>query len=241
MSLSTQMKRLMKEKNISRYKLSKETGIPYTTLTQIINGRTKDPQINALKVLADYFNVSVDYLTGESASSIIEARLEEIGMTLPELADKAKVPLKFLENLDDIVPDQEIDGGEQCYAYISSIAWVLGIPGSKLRSAFARQEIPVSEYPDRSPTPIEEEFQNEDFVQGDTSAINKNALTPKDERDIAKDLQKILSNLESNEALAFNGEPLDAETKELMRISLENSMRLAKQLAKKKFTPKKYK
>ena len=67
------------------------------------------------------------------------------------------------------------------------------------------------------------------------------SLSPKEERDIAKDLEKILSNLESNEALAFNGEPLDDTTKELMRISLENSMRLAKQLAKKKFTPEKYK
>ncbi|AFL99473.1 putative transcriptional regulator [Desulfitobacterium dehalogenans ATCC 51507] len=66
-------------------------------------------------------------------------------------------------------------------------------------------------------------------------------LTPKEEKDIAKDLEKMLSNLESDEGLAFMGEPMDDETKELMRISLENSMRLAKQLAKQKFTPKKHK
>jgi len=68
-----------------------------------------------------------------------------------------------------------------------------------------------------------------------------NPLTPKEERDLAKDLDRILSDLESDEALAFDGEPLDEETKALMKISLENSMRLAKQIAKKKFTPKKYK
>lgn len=67
------------------------------------------------------------------------------------------------------------------------------------------------------------------------------ALSPKDERDIAKDLGRTLANLESNEALAFEGEPLTEEDRELLKISLENSMRLAKQLAKKKFTPKKYK
>lgn len=67
------------------------------------------------------------------------------------------------------------------------------------------------------------------------------ALSPKDERDIARDLEKMLSNLESREAMSFyDGEPLDEESKELLRISLENSMRLAKQMAKKKFTPKKY-
>lgn len=66
-------------------------------------------------------------------------------------------------------------------------------------------------------------------------------LTPKEERDIAIDLERMLNELESNEALAFHGESMDEETRELMRISLENSMRLAKQIAKNKFTPNKYK
>lgn len=65
-------------------------------------------------------------------------------------------------------------------------------------------------------------------------------LTEKDEVDIAKDLQKIMDNLESREGLMYDGEPMDEETKELIKISLENSMRIAKQIAKKKFTPKKY-
>ncbi|SFM40510.1 helix-turn-helix transcriptional regulator [Pelosinus propionicus] len=69
----------------------------------------------------------------------------------------------------------------------------------------------------------------------------QSSLSPKEERDIARDLEKMLSNLESHEAMSFyDGEPLDEESKELLRISLENSMRLAKQMAKKKFTPKKY-
>lgn len=66
------------------------------------------------------------------------------------------------------------------------------------------------------------------------------ALTEKDERDIAKDLEKMMGDLESKEAMAFHGEPMDEETKELLRISLENSMRIAKEMAKKKFTPKKH-
>ncbi|CAM3933873.1 MULTISPECIES: helix-turn-helix domain-containing protein [Bacillus cereus group] len=67
-------------------------------------------------------------------------------------------------------------------------------------------------------------------------------LSPKDERDIARDLEKTLKDLEnSDEALMFDGEPIDDHTKEMIRISLENSMRMAKQLAKQKFTPNKYK
>ncbi|WP_341348783.1 helix-turn-helix transcriptional regulator [Paenibacillus sp. FSL H3-0469] len=65
-------------------------------------------------------------------------------------------------------------------------------------------------------------------------------LTDKDEKDIGKDLERVLADLESNEALAFNGEPMDEETKRLFAISLENSLRLARELSKQKFTPNKY-
>lgn len=68
------------------------------------------------------------------------------------------------------------------------------------------------------------------------------ALTAKDERDISKKLEEALSQLESSqEGLMFQGEPLDDATKELIAISLKNSLEMGKRLAKQKFTPKKYK
>lgn len=67
------------------------------------------------------------------------------------------------------------------------------------------------------------------------------SLSKKDERDIAKRLEITLADLEnSQEALMFSGEPLDDETRELLKASLENSIRIAKINAKQKFTPKKY-
>ncbi|MCM3273690.1 helix-turn-helix domain-containing protein [Paenibacillus elgii] len=66
------------------------------------------------------------------------------------------------------------------------------------------------------------------------------SLTPKEENDIAIKLQKMMEELESEESLAFLGEPMDEEDKELLRMSLENSLRLSKEMAKRKFTPKKY-
>ena len=66
-------------------------------------------------------------------------------------------------------------------------------------------------------------------------------LTSKDEKDIARRLEETLSELETEQdGLMFSGEPLDDETRELLKISLENSIRLAKVTAKEKFTPKKY-
>lgn len=65
-------------------------------------------------------------------------------------------------------------------------------------------------------------------------------LTAKDEKDISKKVDEILSQLSTGDALMFDGEPMDEETKELLRVSLENGVRIAKISAKKKFTPKKY-
>jgi len=83
-----------------------------------------------------------------------------------------------------------------------------------------------------------------DYLLGRTDDPGKSkpyyALTDRDERDIAKQLEKIMIDLESKEALHFYNEPMDDDTKRLMQISLENSLRFAKEMAKRKFTPKKY-
>ena len=67
-------------------------------------------------------------------------------------------------------------------------------------------------------------------------------FTPRDERDIKKKLDEAIASLNDKEALMFDGEPveMDDETRELLKSSLENSIRIAKTLAKKKYTPKKY-
>ena len=68
----------------------------------------------------------------------------------------------------------------------------------------------------------------------------KTTLSPRDERDIARRLEATIADLEQQQdALMFSGEPLDDQTRELLRISLENSLRIAK-LDAKKYTPKKY-
>ncbi|HDR5352843.1 TPA: helix-turn-helix transcriptional regulator [Bacillus thuringiensis] len=67
-------------------------------------------------------------------------------------------------------------------------------------------------------------------------------LTEKDEKDIQKQLEALIADMSNADALAFSkdSEPMSEETKQLLIISLENSLRLGKEMAKKKFTPKKY-
>lgn len=71
---------------------------------------------------------------------------------------------------------------------------------------------------------------------------NLPSLNKKDERQIQKKLKGLLDDLNPKMGVAFynDDEPLSDEDKELLRISLENTLRLSKQLAKQKFTPKKY-
>ena len=65
-------------------------------------------------------------------------------------------------------------------------------------------------------------------------------FSAREQRDIKRTLDKTLEALTSGEALMFDGEPIDEETTELLKSSIENSIRMAKALAKKKYTPKKY-
>lgn len=69
-----------------------------------------------------------------------------------------------------------------------------------------------------------------------------NQLSKRNERDIQKRLQSILDDINKDGMAMFNGETeMDEETKELLRASIESSVRLAKIRAKEKFTPKKHK
>ncbi|HHQ1165903.1 TPA: transcriptional regulator, partial [Listeria innocua] len=67
-------------------------------------------------------------------------------------------------------------------------------------------------------------------------------LNDKDERSIQKDLQKMIDDLSNSDAFAYSKEDgeMDENTKKLLIMSLENSLRIAKEESKKRFTPKKY-
>lgn len=83
-----------------------------------------------------------------------------------------------------------------------------------------------------------------DFLLGRTDKRNYYELTEKDEKNIQKDLEQMLNNLSSDSGYAASDgntiSDLDEEDRELLVSSLEQSLRIAKRLAKQKFTPKKY-
>lgn len=54
------IKDLMKEKNMSIYRLSKETGISDSLLGKILNGKVENPRIQTVKQIAKALNVTID-------------------------------------------------------------------------------------------------------------------------------------------------------------------------------------
>ncbi len=55
---------LRDEKGLTNYRVSQDTKIARSVFTDWKNGRSK-PKVDKLKILADYFGVSVDYFLGE--------------------------------------------------------------------------------------------------------------------------------------------------------------------------------
>ncbi|MNW38761.1 LexA repressor [compost metagenome] len=90
MGIPERIEKLMNEHGISRYKLSKDTGIPYTTLTQILNHRTENPQVKALELIADYFNKPLGYITGREDDNLNPSKVVDIDMTSVEMI---KIPI----------------------------------------------------------------------------------------------------------------------------------------------------
>ena len=54
------IKKIMEEKNITLYRLSKITDLNESNLGKIISGKTNDPRISYVKAIADALEVSID-------------------------------------------------------------------------------------------------------------------------------------------------------------------------------------
>lgn len=141
--------------------------------------------------------------------------------------------------------------GEQImYEVFEQLLQKYGVTPYKLSKETGIAQATFSDWKNGRSTPKQEKLQKiadyfgvtiEYLMTGKEQQEKEPALTPKEERDIAKKLNEALEQLQTTQKeLMFDGIILDDNTRELLKISLENSIRLAKQIAK-KYTPKKHK
>ena len=74
--------KLLEEKNLTSYQVSKNTGVSPQILSYWKNKRSK-PSYRNLKKIADYLAVDVDYLMGESDNKLIKPEKKEHQIQMP--------------------------------------------------------------------------------------------------------------------------------------------------------------
>lgn len=69
----------------------------------------------------------------------------------------------------------------------------------------------------------------------------KGGLSERDKRDIARDLEALMADLEHSGDLMFDGDPASPEAVDSIRNAMAMALEYAKKINKEKYTPKKYK
>jgi transcriptional regulator with XRE-family HTH domain len=219
MNLVENIKSLCNQHEISIPKVEKKLGFGKGA---IYNWDKNSPSIDKLQKVANYFHVSVD--------SLITSIEKDIANVIKYLTIRINNrPCFSSEVVAYLNSELEILRGKYYDTLIS-------VDPDPMVMVFQVQTYPLSD-----------EFKNDllnilnrakEFATANNVDVE---LSLKEERDIAHDLEKMLSALENDSELAFQGEPLDEDDREFLRVSLENSLRYAKQMAKKKFNSTKNK
>ncbi|BBB91016.1 MAG TPA: helix-turn-helix transcriptional regulator [Methylomusa anaerophila] len=257
------LQKAMDRANMKQSELSEKTGIGKSSISQYLSGDYEPKQKNIYK-LATVLNVAPSYLLGYTDDltnyNDFDLTAELQGPVLDHFDGNIKKALAFQKAVaeDALKEDtsspsinrhliyETIDPSEAIAKVISSITpeGIELFPGVGTLSREVLLKHILS--------PEEQEALKLAKNKKYTDLVNRNLeehtqsstplppLSSKDEREIAKDLEAMLTSLDDKSGMAAFNEPEDEEDRELLKASLEYSMRLAKQIAKKKFTPKKH-
>lgn len=102
---------ILAQKGIKASHVAKATGIPPSTFTDWKKGRSK-PKADKIKKIADYLNVSKDWLEGVSDNPIVQQKKGNIINVLGDVA--AGIPIEAVENIIDTeeIPQKLANTGE---------------------------------------------------------------------------------------------------------------------------------
>ena len=204
---------LCEQNGIKGSKLCDDLGISRSTLTELRKGRAKTLSLKKTQMIADYFGVSIEYLTGD----------QETSQKTSELYDK----------IAKLCADHGISIGKMCSDLEISRGNLTDLKMGRIRSISSAKLQKIANY-----FSVSLDFFSEN-EKGNTKKAP--ALTRKDERDIAKTLANLKETLENEEGLMFDGDPMSDEAKESILAAMELGLQAAKLKNKEKYTPKKYK
>ena len=100
MGLTDKLDFLMKERNINKADLARESGVPYTTIDGFYKKGSENAKLSTLKKLCTYFNCTLDYLTDDTLNdqpTTIAAHFDGDEYTEDEL-DEIRQFAEFVKN-----------------------------------------------------------------------------------------------------------------------------------------------
>ncbi|WP_278839970.1 helix-turn-helix domain-containing protein [Holdemania filiformis] len=71
------LKKILEERGLTAYKVSKDTGIAQTSFSDWKKGKSK-PSVEKIKILSDYLGVSLEYLLGGNEETGLDNNLKPI-------------------------------------------------------------------------------------------------------------------------------------------------------------------
>ena len=100
--------RILNEKQITKYKLTKDCNIPHNIFTYWESGKQK-PNFDTLLKIADYLNVSLDYLIGRDVSinqnntTLNNATIDPVLSRISQLSELQKIQvIAYIDGLQGV-------------------------------------------------------------------------------------------------------------------------------------------
>lgn len=103
--IGERIRSLRVESGLSQQELSDKLGIGRSTLANYEQGK-REPDLETIEYIADYFNVDMNYLLGKSPiknsysntvySNRIKKRLKDLNLTIDDLCEQINIEKKFL-------------------------------------------------------------------------------------------------------------------------------------------------
>lgn len=213
--IANTLRELRNEHGLTQKEFAEKFGLSDARYNQYETGK-RTPDIETLTLFANYYGVSLDYITGNThertltnkdfirVGKKIKKLRNEFRYTQTQLGEKLGVGKTTISNYENgnSFPDNEI---------LIKLSQIFNV--------------------------------STDYLLGISNIRDRTVLTPKDESDIAKTLDVLKEQIENNEngPLNYNGTEVTSDDAELLLDAIEIALRRVKKKNKEKYTPKKYK
>ncbi|TLY46799.1 MAG: helix-turn-helix transcriptional regulator, partial [Gammaproteobacteria bacterium] len=99
-TLSQNLYILLEIHNVNLSQMAQTLDIPVMTIRRLLSGETADPRVSTLKLIADYFNISIDSLIQSNEKFIKLSRKKSTPLFLPILDWETAQKITTIHELD---------------------------------------------------------------------------------------------------------------------------------------------